>query len=308
MYDAVRARRVAVVMWSIDTEDWKQPGTTTRGATRRIVGRATAGGAQTHPLVLFHDGKASHEPASQVSSNRSNTVAALPAVIAYYRAHGYRFVDLVGASGLPAEVTTMHLTAAPKRVPAGTRTTLTGTVTGTTGPVADRPITWYSRRPGGDTWKRSGTVTTGAQGGFRLTVRPEEDTAYRFELPASSRYGAATESVEVTAYTLPTAVTVTGPATITAGETAVVRIAVTSNGEPRPGSVVAVTRAVAGSTVVTRITTDHTGQASFSDQPATTSQYTFSVAKALPYDPGSTVYDVVVSQATPPEPSPAAGS
>ena len=308
MYDAVRARRMAVVMWSIDTEDWKQPSTSTRAATRRIVGRATAGGAQTHPLVLFHDGKASHEPASQVSSNRSNTVAALPAVIAFYRAHGYRFVDLAGASGLPAEVTTMHLTAAPKREPAGTRTTLTGTVTGTTGPVAARPITWFTRRPDDASWKRSGTVTTGAQGGFGLTVRPEDDTTYKFELPASSRYGGATASVEVSAYTLPTTVTVTGPATITAGDTAVLHIAVTSNGEARPGAAVVVTRVVQGSTVVTRLNTDHTGRASFSDQPATTSQYTFSVANALPYEPGSAVYDVVVDQATPPEPSPGAGS
>ena len=75
-YDAVRAMHTAVMMWSIDTEDWKQPGATTREATRLIVGCATAGAAQTHPLVLFHDGKASHEPESQVSSNRSNTVAA----------------------------------------------------------------------------------------------------------------------------------------------------------------------------------------------------------------------------------------
>ena len=302
MYDAVRALDTAVVMWSIDTEDWKQPGTTTRAATSRIAGRATAGGAQTHPLVLFHDGKASHEPESRVSSNRSNTVAALPAVIAYYRAHGYRFVDLVGASGLPPEVTRLHLVATPKRVPAGGRSTLTGSVTATTGPVVDRPVTWSWRRRGTGSWQHGGSVRSGAQGGFRVTVRPLEDTEYRFTLPASSRYRPATGSVAVSAYTFPTAVTVTGPASITPGETAVVDISVTSNAVPRPGVTVGVTRTVQGATVVTRVTTDRAGRASFSDQPVTTSRYTFSVARALPYGPGSAVHDVAVGRSTAPEP------
>ena len=71
---------------------------------------------------------------------------------------------------------------------------------------------------------------------------------------------------------------------------------------------VAVTRAVQGATVVTRVTTDRTGHAALSDQPATTSRYTFSVAKALPYEPGSAVHDVAVDQTTPPEPSPGPGS
>jgi peptidoglycan/xylan/chitin deacetylase (PgdA/CDA1 family) len=304
MYDAVRARRTAVVMWSIDTEDWKQPGKTTSAATRRIVGRATAGGAQTHPLVLFHDGKASHEPDSQVSPNRSNTVAALPAVIAYYRVQGYRFVDLAGATGLSAEGTQVHVSATPKRVPAGAASTLTGSVTATTGPVADRPVRWSWRHSGTDTWKRGGSVTSSAQGGFRVTVRPEQDTEYRFELPGSSRYRTASESVAVSAYAIATAVTVTGPASITAGETAVVDIAVTSNGEPRPGVTVAMTRTVEGTTVVTRMTTDRTGHAAFSDQPATTTRYTFVVAKALPYEPGSAVHDVAVVDQPPPQRSP----
>lgn len=304
MYDAVRARRTAVVMWSIDTEDWKQPGRTTSAATRRIVGRATAGGAQTHPLVLFHDGKASHEPDAQVSPNRSNTVAALPAVIGYYRAHGYRFVDLAGGAGLPAEATTMQVAASPQRVPAGVRSTLAGRVTATTGPVADRPVSWSWRHAGTNTWKRGGSVTSGAQGGFHVTARPEEDTEYRFELPASSRYRPASGTVAVSAYTLPTAVTVSGPASLTAGETVVVDIAVTSDGDPRPGVTVAVTRIVQGTTVVTRVTTDRAGHAAFSDQPATTTRYTFSVARALPYEPGSGVHDVAVVDQTPPEPSP----
>lgn len=157
-------------MWSIDTEDWKQPGSTTVSATRRIVSRAAAGGAQTHPLVLFHDGKASHEPEAQVSSNRSNTVAALPRVIAYYRSKGYRFVDLAGRSGLPVESTTMRVSATPAKVPASTRSILTGAVAATTGPVANRGVAWLSRWAGALTWRPRGTVTTTTSGAFRLRV------------------------------------------------------------------------------------------------------------------------------------------
>jgi peptidoglycan/xylan/chitin deacetylase (PgdA/CDA1 family) len=50
----------------------------------------------------MHAGKASAEPdcgptacrPGQVSSFRGNTVAALPTIIAFYRAHGYTFVTL----------------------------------------------------------------------------------------------------------------------------------------------------------------------------------------------------------------------
>jgi peptidoglycan/xylan/chitin deacetylase (PgdA/CDA1 family) len=85
---------MSVVLWSVDTLDWRQPGLTTAAATAAIVARATAVGGQQHPIVLMHSGKASPEPASVVSPNRSNTVAALPAIIAWYAAHGYRFVAL----------------------------------------------------------------------------------------------------------------------------------------------------------------------------------------------------------------------
>jgi len=44
------------------------------------------------PIVLLHAGKASSEPDSVVSPNRGNTVAALPAIIYWYTAHGFRFV------------------------------------------------------------------------------------------------------------------------------------------------------------------------------------------------------------------------
>lgn len=83
---------VSVVLWSVDTLDWRQPAVTTAAATSAIIARATALGGQQHPVVLLHAGKASSEPDSVVSPNRSNTVAALPAIVDWYAAHGYRFV------------------------------------------------------------------------------------------------------------------------------------------------------------------------------------------------------------------------
>lgn len=88
--------RLTVAMWSIDTLDWEQPGTTTAAATAAIVKAATAAGDQSHPIVLMHSAKASHEPDSQVSPYRGNTVAALPAIIEWYQEHGYRFVRMDG--------------------------------------------------------------------------------------------------------------------------------------------------------------------------------------------------------------------
>lgn len=82
----------SVVLRSVDTLDWRQPTFTTAAARSAIVARATVVGGQRHPIVLLHAGKASSEPDSVVSPNRSNTVAAVPAIIDWYAAHGYRFV------------------------------------------------------------------------------------------------------------------------------------------------------------------------------------------------------------------------
>jgi peptidoglycan-N-acetylglucosamine deacetylase len=96
---------LSVVLWSVDTLDWQQPRMLTSAATARIVARAEAlsglpASERAHPILLMHLGKASHEPESQVSSYRGNTVAALPQVIRWYQQHGYRFVDLLsGGSG-----------------------------------------------------------------------------------------------------------------------------------------------------------------------------------------------------------------
>jgi hypothetical protein len=78
------------VLWSVDPRDWEQPGFYSQAEVDRIVNAATSTGGQAHPIVLLHGGPA----------YRANTVAALPRIIAWYRANGYRFVDLNGGSGL----------------------------------------------------------------------------------------------------------------------------------------------------------------------------------------------------------------
>jgi len=90
--------RMTTALWSVDSLDWRQPSRTTAAATAAIVAKATATGGSRHPIVLMHSAKASHESDLLVSPFRGNTVAALPAVIEWYRSHGYRFVTLDGAA------------------------------------------------------------------------------------------------------------------------------------------------------------------------------------------------------------------
>lgn len=99
---ASRAAGMQVVLWSVDSQDWKQPGRLSAAATARIVTNATdlRYADPRHPIVLMHGGKASHESEAKVSSYRGNTVAALQKVIDWYRARGYRFVAVDGTSGL----------------------------------------------------------------------------------------------------------------------------------------------------------------------------------------------------------------
>jgi peptidoglycan/xylan/chitin deacetylase (PgdA/CDA1 family) len=88
---AAREFDMSVVTWDVDTNDWKQPGHRSAAEINRIEAAARPGGL-ANPIVLMHAGKASH--GSAVSAYRGNTVAALPAIIAWYRAHHYRFVTL----------------------------------------------------------------------------------------------------------------------------------------------------------------------------------------------------------------------
>jgi peptidoglycan-N-acetylglucosamine deacetylase len=61
------------VLWTIDTRDWSRPG------TKHIVEAATASAVRSGTIVLMHDG----------GGNRSQTVAALPQVIAALQQRGF---------------------------------------------------------------------------------------------------------------------------------------------------------------------------------------------------------------------------
>ena len=97
---AMRGLGMSPVLWSVDSDDWKQPAHDSPAAVQRITRAATNVGGQSHPIVLLHDAKASYEPDTVVSPYRGNTVQALPGIIAWYQAHGYQFVELNGVSSL----------------------------------------------------------------------------------------------------------------------------------------------------------------------------------------------------------------
>jgi len=84
-------RRMGVWLWSVDTLDWMVKGPGSSNSVQRIIWLAEQGGALLHPIVLMHDGRQGN-PA---------TVTALPAIIQFFRSHGYRFVALLpcGPSG-----------------------------------------------------------------------------------------------------------------------------------------------------------------------------------------------------------------
>jgi peptidoglycan-N-acetylglucosamine deacetylase len=94
-YDAsvlslAQQRGMAVWQWSVDTEDWKADGSAASYWVSRILALAESeGGSQTHPVVLMHN----------APSGNPATVAALPAVIRYFRTRGYTFVNLAGDTG-----------------------------------------------------------------------------------------------------------------------------------------------------------------------------------------------------------------
>ncbi len=80
-----RHRGLMVWLWSVDTEDWQARGSGSAYWVHRIIALAKAeGGQQRHPVVLLHN-----QPAGNPA-----TVRALPAIIAFFRRHHYRFVRL----------------------------------------------------------------------------------------------------------------------------------------------------------------------------------------------------------------------
>jgi len=89
-YDSVtlrlaHQRRMGVWLWSVDTQDWMARGSGSAYWVKRIIRLAEQeGGALRHPVVLMHN-----QPVGNPA-----TVAALPVIIRFFRAHGYRFVKL----------------------------------------------------------------------------------------------------------------------------------------------------------------------------------------------------------------------
>jgi peptidoglycan/xylan/chitin deacetylase (PgdA/CDA1 family) len=75
--DILRARRMLMVLWTVDTQDYLRPG------VDAIVNRALAG-ARAGAIILMHD----------AGGDRSQTVAAIPKLIARLRARGYRLVTV----------------------------------------------------------------------------------------------------------------------------------------------------------------------------------------------------------------------
>jgi peptidoglycan-N-acetylglucosamine deacetylase len=69
--------RMLMVLWSVDTSDWKRPG------VRAIVNSALRG-ASPGAIILLHD----------AGGDRSQTVGALPKIIAALRSRGYRLVTV----------------------------------------------------------------------------------------------------------------------------------------------------------------------------------------------------------------------
>ncbi|MEV7776592.1 polysaccharide deacetylase family protein [Kitasatospora sp. NPDC086791] len=80
---AVRSRAAAlgkqVVLWSVDPADWSRPGTA--AIRSRVLDTVRPGS-----VILLHDG----------GGDRSQTVAALPAIISTLKARGYAFATLCG--------------------------------------------------------------------------------------------------------------------------------------------------------------------------------------------------------------------
>jgi peptidoglycan/xylan/chitin deacetylase (PgdA/CDA1 family) len=74
---ALRAHRMLAVLWTADTFDYTRPG------TKAIVERAVQG-AKPGAIILMHDG----------GGDRSQTLAAVPAIVHRLRARGYKLVTV----------------------------------------------------------------------------------------------------------------------------------------------------------------------------------------------------------------------
>lgn len=87
VYREAREQNLALVLWDGDTNDWKRP-------APAAITHAALSGIRPGGTILMHDG----------GGDRSNTVAALPAILDGIAKRGYRCVtldQLYGASPLP---------------------------------------------------------------------------------------------------------------------------------------------------------------------------------------------------------------
>jgi peptidoglycan-N-acetylglucosamine deacetylase len=75
--DVLRRFRMLMVLWTVDTADYRRPGV-------KAIVRAAVSGARPGAIILLHD----------AGGNRSQTVAALPKIIAGLRTRGYRLVTV----------------------------------------------------------------------------------------------------------------------------------------------------------------------------------------------------------------------
>jgi peptidoglycan/xylan/chitin deacetylase (PgdA/CDA1 family) len=73
----VRRYRMVMVLWTVDTNDYRRPGV-------RAIVRSALAGARPGAIILLHD----------AGGNRSETVAALPKIIAGLERRGYRLVTV----------------------------------------------------------------------------------------------------------------------------------------------------------------------------------------------------------------------
>jgi peptidoglycan-N-acetylglucosamine deacetylase len=73
----LRRYRMLMVLWTVDTNDYRLPGVA-------AIVRSAVAGARPGAIILMHD----------AGGNRSETVAALPRIIARLRAKGYTFVTV----------------------------------------------------------------------------------------------------------------------------------------------------------------------------------------------------------------------
>ncbi len=73
----LRSRQMLMALWTVDTSDYARPGV----ARIRYVALS---GARPGAIILMHDG----------GGDRSETVAALPRIIAVLRLHGYKLVTV----------------------------------------------------------------------------------------------------------------------------------------------------------------------------------------------------------------------